>query len=232
MIQLLPFDSNLFGYSVGSLLWEETSKESLLLEEAKDFKLVYIFSDQALFFTHPHILQVDIKITFEKQLLPGNPVNGIFPFEKEHLLTITPEEREMLRYLALESGKFSRFRLDPRLTHDEFERLYRFWIDQAMISGNLLQAEKNKGMVSFSQKKEKGKIELIAVLPENQQMGWGKKLVQAAEHLLFERGVKTLQISTQESNLLAMHLYRNLGYQITEKTFVYHYWRGSQFITS
>lgn len=232
MIQLLPFDSNLFGYSVGSLLWDETCKESLLLEEAKDFKLVYIFSSQTLFFTHPHILEMNTKITFEKQLLPGNPLKEILSFQKEHFLDMTPEERKMLRFLALESGKFSRFRLDPRLTHEEFERLYHFWIDEAMISGNLLLADKQEGMVSFSQKKEKGKIELIAVHPDFRQMGWGKKLVQAAEHLLFERGAKTLQISTQESNLPAIHLYKNLGYQITDKTFVYHYWRGSQFITS
>ncbi|SDC83431.1 Ribosomal protein S18 acetylase RimI [Algoriphagus faecimaris] len=226
MIEFLPFDTQLFDYPVGSIHWRPDFTEERFIESSKDFKLVYIFSDSPISFSNRGIRHVDTKVTFEKELKATSPQESIRGPLAKGFDEFSPEELETLRFLALESGLYSRFKQDPRLIHDEFERLYYLWIKQAILSGNLLLGENLEGMITFSQKNEMGRIGLVAVHPNHRQQGWGKKLILASEHVLFDQGVKTLQIPTQEANLPAMRLYKNLGYRIVEKSYVYHFWRG------
>lgn len=225
MIQFLPFDSKLFKYSVGSVIWESAFTENQLIDSAKEFQLVYIFSDVPISFLNDEIIYVDTKITFEKELKPITiPENIIFP-SSQNKSAFSSKDLESIRFLALESGLFSRFKVDQRLSNNEFECLYTLWIDQAISSGEFLSGKNLEGIITFSQNAEVGKIGLVAVNNNYRQKGWGKKLVQAVEFLLYRNGAKILQIPTQESNVPAKSLYEKLGYQVVEKRFVYHYWR-------
>ena len=117
--------------------------------------------------------------------------------------------------------------MDPRLSSHEFERLYKIWIDSSLSKGDLLTADSMQGMVTYSVSDRIGKIGLIAVHPDYRSQGWGKKLICSVENRLFKDGIDTLLIPTQEANKAAMALYSKMGYEISEKVFVYHYWRGS-----
>ena len=224
MIDPLSFDTQLFGYPVGAVNWQASYTERKFLQAVKDFKLVYLFSDHPLSFSSSEILSVDVKILFEKELITGPFVEGIQIFSKKNPLSLNQNKRELVRFLALESGAYSRFKTDPRLVNNEFERLYACWIEQSIVQNELITGSKFEGMITYSIQDKLAKIGLVAVHPDHRQKGWGKKLVSATEYFLSEKGVEKLQIPTQESNHSARKLYESLGYQIVKRTYIYHYW--------
>ena len=226
MITVLPFDSDLFGFPVGKMPWTPEDDERKFLAETSSFQLVYIFSPNPISFTSKQIIHVDTKLTFFKGL--NNPRSG----EEITLLSRNPKALENfkfvdhLQFLALESGSFSRFKTDPRLQKGEFEKLYRLWIQKAISIGNVLIAPEMAGMITFDINEETAQIGLIAVDPEHRRKSWGKKLVLAAEKEAFAQGAKTMLIPTQEANIPAVRLYSELGYQLKEQTFIYHFWKS------
>ncbi|PZX47653.1 GNAT family N-acetyltransferase [Algoriphagus chordae] len=219
MISTLPFDSNLFNYPVGKTSLGELWDEHEFLEEARDYQLVYIFSETALVITNPAIQLVDTKLTFQKSLEPLSK-----PIEIQHFECSLLEEE--LFDLAFLSGKYSRFKTDSRLQNLEFDKLYRLWIKNAFEKNQVIVAPENTGMVTYSIEKELGRIGLIAVSEKCQGQGLGKKLVKAAEFLCLHKGAKYLQIPTQEANIPACRLYTSLGYEPAEKSYVYHWWKS------
>ncbi|WP_297337953.1 GNAT family N-acetyltransferase [Algoriphagus sp.] len=225
MISSLDFDTRLFGYPVGAVDWEADCKETDFLRAVKDFKLVYVFSEVPLSFANPQFLPVDVKVLFEKELNFSQAVDGVQVFSQENPVSLSQQEKEALRFLALESGVYSRFKTDPRLVNEKFEKLYELWIDQALTKNELIIGTHLEGMITYRIQEKTGKIGLFAVQPNHRQKGWGKKLVSAAEHYLGEKGIKKLQIPTQESNQSAMGLYQKIGYQVVRKTYIYHYWK-------
>lgn len=225
LIQTLSFDSELFGYTVGKVNWGSFINEESFLEEASDFQLAYIFSEQELSFSSPNIFHVDTKVIFGKKLIMEENIPGISTFEGYIQKYGEKEALETLQFLALESGQYSRFKVDPRLNSQEFEKLYKLWIDKAISQGNVLVAENLAGMVTFDEKEWFAQIGLIAVHPEHRRKSWGRNLIQAAEHEVFKRGFGLLKIPTQAANLPAMNLYNDMGYSVSEKTWIYHYWR-------
>ncbi|MFC3415171.1 GNAT family N-acetyltransferase [Algoriphagus hitonicola] len=232
MINPLSFDTQLFGYPVGAVDWQSSFNEEDFLQAVSDFKLVYLFSDNPLSFSSSQIRPVDVKIVFKKDLSPGPSMEGIRTFSKENPMNPSQQEKDLLRFLALESGAYSRFKTDPRLTNNEFEKLYELWIEQAISTNALIIGHEFEGMITYSKQNDTGKIGLVAVHPDHRQKGWGKKLVYASEKHLFEKGIKKLEIPTQESNYLAMKLYERMGYQIVKKTYIYHYWSDKPLIST
>ncbi|WP_339698797.1 GNAT family N-acetyltransferase [Algoriphagus aquimarinus] len=163
---------------------------------------------------------VDIKMTFEKQINNPAEIPEIMPYQR-------PLSKE-LQGLAFESGAYSRYKLDTRLVQGEFEKLYRIWIKKAWESNSVLEAPDLQGMVTYSVEDKAAKVGLIAVSKQSQGKGWGKKLMKAAEAKAFSLGAKTIEVSTQESNIPACKLYESLGYKLAEKVYIYHWWRTSK----
>ncbi|NVJ86790.1 MAG: GNAT family N-acetyltransferase [Algoriphagus sp.] len=225
-IQKLSFDSELFGYPVGKVRWNSSMTEEEFLIEAKDYQLVYILSEKPIQFSSTQILPVDIKILFEKELSENWNEEEVVPIQKFRDRTAERSIHDSLLFLGLESGKFSRFNLDPRLTSKEFEKLYELWIEKALDSGNILVAPDLAGMVTFEEKENFAEIGLVAVHPNHRRKSWGRKLIQAVELEIFNRGISKLKIPTQQSNIPAMNLYEHIGYSIAEKIWVYHFWRN------
>jgi len=213
----LPFDSQLFNYPVGKIIIGDDPKEEELQEFAQEYQLLYLFSKTPLTFNNPNLHLVDTKIIFEKSLENVNEV----PEVSFYAGPLT-KEVEDLAYL---SGKYSRFRTDPRLQNEEFEKLYKIWISKAFEGNHILSPSNLEGLVTFGVENEKASIGLIAVAEQYQGRGWGKKLVQAAEWHANKSGAVTMQIPTQENNLPACKLYRSLGYKVVERDYVYHYWK-------
>jgi ribosomal protein S18 acetylase RimI-like enzyme len=123
----------------------------------------------------------------------------------------------------LESGQFSRFKLDARLAQGEFQKLYKLWVLKAWENQNLVVSEDFSGFVSYSTNAIFAQIGLIAVDATHQRKGIGKLLVQSAEEKARSEGAELMQIATQAANMPACQLYEKLGYEVVERSYVYHF---------
>lgn len=226
MITPLPFDSDLFGYPVARKLWSQGDDEDQFLEQARQFQLVYIFSSTPISFVSPRLRHVDTKLSFIKALENSHVPEGISLLGKDSSLLQDASIVQILQFLALESGTYSRFKTDPRLRQGEFEKLYQLWIQKAMSEGNILMAPEMAGMVTFDIKGPHAQIGLIAVHPDHRRKSWGKNLVFAAEAQAVIQGAVSMLIPTQEENSPAVKLYTDLGYELKERTFIYHFWKS------
>ncbi len=219
MIEALPFDSSLFGYRVGKAKVSQSWDEKDFLEKSVDFQLVYLFSDSELNFRSEAIKLADVRATFAKDLeRPSSEYFGIARFKGEL--------NQQLSELALESGVYSRFKLDTRLAKGEFEKLYRLWIQKAWERQEILCSSDQEALVTVSVENSLANIGLLAVSPKHRRKGWGTRLVRSAEVFGWKNGARRMTISTQESNLAACELYQNQGYTLDQKSYIYHFWRS------
>src|SRR5690606_17133240 len=176
----LPFDSSLFGYPVSKCLVGENWDESLFLQQARDHRLVYLFSKRPIEALSQKIALADVRLTFVKELDSSSEMDfGISPYAgglSDQLMT-----------LALESGAFSRFKTDPGFVGEEYQKLYRLWISKALDQEEVLVADDLAGFVTCHTSERESSIGLIAVDSRQRGMGWGKRLVKAAENFAYER---------------------------------------------
>lgn len=181
--------------------------------------MVYIFSESPLDISDSSIQLVDTKIIFRKPITLSKEIPS-------DIATYSGEMKETLLTLSIESGVYSRYKLDLRLRQEEFEKLYKIWIQKAWESKSILEAPDMQGMVTYSVEGKSAKIGLIAVSKESQGKGWGKKLMKAAEAKASTLGAKSIEVSTQEANTRACRLYESLGYKLAEKVYIYHWWKS------
>ena len=134
-IEKLAWDSGFFGYPIGKLqiaTFEELDN-TLFESIARPFQLVYVFSSVPL---RSNLLKhVDTKTTLSQTLgdaikLEDDPyvcsfVNGVHSYEN-------------LEQLALESGVYSRFKVDTNFKSNEYERLYTKWIQNSVKDLSLI----------------------------------------------------------------------------------------------
>lgn len=219
-ISFLPFDSQLFGYPVGKVEISDDWNEELFLEESRFYRLIYIFSGKKQEINSKRILQMDNTITFEKDLEDVG-------FDVVKYSKYTGDWDSRLLDLAFESGKYSRFKTDPRLSNGEFQNLYHFWIQRDFENKNLFVAGEFQGFASFNLFENYGKISLIAVEEKSRGRGIGKNLLKSIESYAFQNQSSKLIISTQKSNSAAGQLYESLGYSLMNETFIYHCWNPS-----
>ena len=150
-IQLLDWDSNFFGYKVGKLNLSKTDFINLNKIETKSFDLIYLFVeqniDEYLFYQCRGELQ-DIKIEFAKHVnFKDNNLSETVNITIKPIVILTDE----LFHLVLESGVFSRFKQDKNFVNNEFERLYRAWIDKSINdrNGKVIGAFINDELIGF-----------------------------------------------------------------------------------
>ncbi len=232
-IEKLNWDTDLFGYNVGKIVIQDDDSldlENLLTAENDNFRLIYIFSEKKLYIPQLNILETDQKIILEKTLhvddVQFDKINDCVTF------ICGVNDYSSLESLALESGKYSRFKIDEKFNHSEFEKLYKQWIVKSVkkeISEEVFVYFVNKiisGFITVSSDKKIGTVGLIAVSPEHQGKGIGSRLLQCAETYFLKKGISILQVSTQKRNEMAMRLYLKNGFKIKNLTYIYHYWKN------
>ena len=231
-IKHLEWDSTFFGFKVAKIE-SNTSSELLSVELRKlikqDYSLVYYFTKEKISSSNS-ILSifngklVDKKITYFKKL---TGVNNIDPTE---ILKYSGEEEfDKLMELVIQSGEYSRFRIDERIASDKFKSLYRLWFMNS-IQKNKMRAvylygkTRKKGFISLSKKIDRASIELLAVDNEFRGMGIGHKLILTAENWAIDQGLKYLQVVTQKDNMNACKFYENRKFLLDKMDYVYHFW--------
>jgi len=230
-IEHLEWDSVFFEKKIGRILAENTCNLENILDEAKNtgYQLIYAFGNRN-FFVDVGILKqfnghlADRKVVYEKKI--EHAVNET-PFVSEYNSIELTAELEELAYI---SGEYSRFKTDKNLQDKDFYRMYKIWIENSvkhLIADNVFVVTEDnnvKGMVTLKIDNEKGKIGLIAVSPDTQGKGYGKKLISACENKLLNKGIYKIEVPTQADNKQACSFYEKCGFQISEIINIYHFW--------
>ena len=227
----LDWDSDFFNYTVGRIILNENQSIDIteFLLKCKDYTLVYIFSKIRL--NNNLFKLVDEKVVLDQELslIKEELTSEFFTIKSFHKSNHNHKE---INRLAIESGAFSRFKIDKNFKSGEFKKLYSRWIALS-IEGKLafdiiIAADKNESIIGFVTLNKKSEsvvdIGLVAVSEEHRGKGIGKKLLHYSINKSIELGFKEIQVITQFNNTQAMKLYESVGFKIKEKTFVYHYW--------
>jgi len=217
LINYLPFDADLFGYHVGKTIISSDWDETVFLEKAKLYELVYLFSNTKIEMQNPGIQFIETKVFFEKELKESYQVKSVQAYFEGGLA-------RQLVDMALQSGTHSRFKLDPGFISDEFEKLYRKWIQTAFEENIILLYTNANGMITVNIEKLTARIGLFAVDSKYQRKGIGADLLVAAESYAINNGAKSMKITTQANNEEACRLYTKMGYEVEAVSYVYHYW--------
>ncbi len=137
-----------------------------------------------------------------------------------------PEDIADVTAIARQAFRLSRFRA-PWYQPDDSARFYAMWAEKAVLGtfdhlclwtddeqGNGL------GFVTLRRLSEdEVRIGLLAVRPECQGQGAGKKLMAAAKKWCAEQGVSRLYVATQTGNLAALNLYLASGGKVARTAY-------------
>jgi dTDP-4-amino-4,6-dideoxy-D-galactose acyltransferase len=231
----LPWDSALFGFPVARISPDVV--HGGLLEHAigalrsEGVQLAYVSvpwsdADATAALTLVGAWCVDRKVRFRKEAITSRqPPPGIESVVG-HPCTADLEQ------LALVSGTYSRFRADPRIAPEVFEKLYVAWMHRSMageIARDVLVIHEGSscvGMVTVAESDggSTGTIGLIAVADGHRGQGHGKRLMLGAEAWCAARGLTAMEVVTQMQNVAACGLYAACGYEIVGDEAVFHLW--------
>lgn len=226
-INTLIWDTEFFGFSIGKLSFKE--KENVFdikkfLNKAKDYKLVYVFSDFNLS-NISELKLVDEKVLFHKTIVSKTIDPGIIEYDVEN------HDYNQLLDLALVSGINSRFKIDENFSSNEYEKLYKKWLDKSIDIENetkvLLESINNKitGLVTVDKTNDDvATIGLLAVNGEFRGRNIASRLLNHVESSLEKNAFKFLEVATQKNNLPAMNLYQKNNFKIKKHTYIYHFW--------
>lgn len=226
MIKKLEWDTAFFGYRVGQFLVKTGEKVDVqnLLNEAENYKLVYVISDDKINSFFKGLKLVDTKTTFVKQEL--TKADGV----DFNLVDYLPGQDEKLQKLALQSGVYSRFRIDPNFVNKEFEKLYQKWLADSVnkiVADNVIIFNEHgecNGFITVKFQNEFAQIGLIAVDEKSRGNGVGLALLNYVNNLAINNGLDKIKVVTQLENMAAMKLYEKAGYSIESKKYIYHLW--------
>jgi dTDP-4-amino-4,6-dideoxy-D-galactose acyltransferase len=231
-IEYLKWDSEFFGYQIGKVKMKDFHSEQYkkLLEFLKKsaWKLIYVYpldqiSKNTL--TAFKIPLVDTKVTFEKlDNFSLKSIKNIKSYDSN-------DEYEAIEKLALQSGKYSRFKTDINFSNNEFIRLYTEWIKKSIskeIATDIIVYKidnKIKGIITYKITPDQEIIiGLIAVNKEDHSKGIGKMLMSSLENIAFQKKLKKINVYTQFENKQALAFYQTCGYTIIEQQEIYHLW--------
>jgi dTDP-4-amino-4,6-dideoxy-D-galactose acyltransferase len=229
-IELLNYDSKLFGYPIGNLyINKETSfNERIILEKIKKkYKLIYIISEYPIKTNCISFKHADNKVIFVKNMVneTKNQKCSCSPYQYNEY------DYDSLRKLAFECGKYSRFRTDTNFINNEYEKLYDKWIKESVSKTRAMEVlvyrrfSKITGFITIVDRGNNiAQIELLAVNPEYQGKGIGSRLIRDAEDFVKLRGFIKMQVATQHVNKNAIILYKKNGYEIQTILYRYHFW--------
>ena len=229
-IRKLGWDSHFFGFPIGYIFIDkEPSSNFSKILNSEVYTLIQINSKHFInIISETHSLSYsEVKTVFSKNLSEISDVDiEIIDFEE------APLEENLLYDLAYESGKYSRYKQDHNISETKFKELYQLWIKNSINKSfadkiyYIKENDKILGFVTFKIKQEEAQIGLIAVLPNSQGKGFGKNLLKKVENFCLENNVKTLHIPTQLENITACNFYTKLGYEISEKIIIKHFWKN------
>lgn len=228
-IKYLEWDSSFFGYPIGKLeIKSSTDLDfSNFLREASNYRLVYIFSKEIIFYKNFNL--VDKKVVYIQKNISSFERNG----SKNKIQSFNSKFHDLNQLLALtlESGKYSRFNLDANFNNKEYSKLYTEWIKNS-IKGKLafdilvcVEAEQMLGFTTIGKKSENlADIGLVAVDKKARGKGIATDLINKTIERAADENYPNIQVVTQANNIPATKLYSKTNFVLKEQINIYHYW--------
>jgi len=231
MIEYLKWDSEFFGLTIGKIsnpsLSTEEFSETINMARNHGYQLLYIFFSEisytANLIENSGAIFVDEKVTFRKKV---PDLSSALPFQ---VLSYAGAINQTLKNLAIESGKYSRFKSDKNLCH-KFSDLYEAWMVNSLnktMADETLVAKINDnivGMVTLKKNDITGKIGIIAVDEKYRGQGIGTALLNAADNWYINEVLTYAEVVTQRANKPACYLYERNNYHVHHVEFIFHYY--------
>jgi len=238
-IKYLDWDSSFFGYKIGAseILPEFSYSDFLAVVEqaqAAGYKLVYLKSTDTISFLNKE------KAANYKLILADERLTYIMPIERTAAFAAvapnvqkyqaTAPDKQLIN-LALQSGAYSRFAIDPNFKNQEYKKLYTAWItriltkeipEEIWVSTDSDNNLVGFGTVGFDQ--QEAYMGLMAINENNRQTGIAHSFIQTARIRAAQAACTTLRMVTQKANLPACRLYEKSGFVLSKTEYLYHLW--------
>jgi GNAT superfamily N-acetyltransferase len=221
------WDSSFFNINIGYSALNEGDTM-----EPNSFDLVYVFSKVPL---NTYVSnQVDVKITFQYNL--SDFKGGPFILRDGFCITDydpAVDDYETIKNLAISSGAFSRFKQDKRIGTGNFEALYATWIEKNLTCNedDVIVVKKGSAIIAFVSVRydivsNVAIIDLVAVHENYRGQGIGPLLLTFLINRCKSTNFKKINVATQEQNRSAIALYKKIGFEMTDRIYVYHIWKN------
>lgn len=222
-INRLDWDSDFFNIEVGEIT--VASNAEIDVDAANGFDLIVIrqHEDNAILIPNFENNFQETKVVFSKKLSNATEKSDVIDYDEKSIPNTS------LYPLAFESGKYSRFKLDNHFTENQFQSLYKKWIDNSLNKQfadkvfYIMESNSVCGFVTVKKHTGFASIGLIAVSENQQGKGYGFQLLEKAEQYCIFQSIFELRIPTQTANLPACNFYYKQGYTIFEETIIKHY---------
>ena len=223
-IKKLDWESTFFGFEIAKIEFFKSSNIEQIpkIISQSPFLLVQLFSKVDLS-TFLKLNPIDIKLIYSKKLPKNRSFENIF------IKSANVDLDGSLAKLAKEAGKYSRFKKD-KILNLKFEKMYELWMNKSLkreLANEVLihQNEKINGMITAKKKNDEAKIGLIAVKSDMKNNGIGTQLLKGIENWSVDLNLKSISIATQQENLKACAFYEKNNFIVSEKIYIYHFWK-------
>lgn len=233
-IDYLTWDSSFFEKKVGKIQLNSSSdiEASTLFDLGKTqgYDLIYGFLNLQQI-SSPHYFDKFRDWYVTTNILYSISINE-HPFGLDPCIrtVFTEKDTSALLSLGIEAGHSSRFKIDGRFPNGSFEKLYHTWVTNSLdkiIADEVFIYEDGAGILGFVTIKLNetvATIGLIAVDANARGQRIGAKLMDAVFAYCQNKGIDTLQVSTQLENLGANNFYKQQGFAPLSQTAIYHFW--------
>lgn len=232
-VRRLKWDSAFFGFEVGYM-----EPKNGLCTDVLDFDLVYLESDipeysKKFDFNDLKLLKENFVNTYtEEKVLFSKRLNVLTePCSMNQFKEYTHMDTE-IKDLVIQSGKYSRYNLDPKFPHFLFESMYIKWLEKSLDSpdiktiGLLSSRGESIGVVIVNLTDPLvGKIDIIAINQEYRGKNIGRVLLDITDKVIYDSGRRIVDVVTQSCNASAMRFYQKNGFTIKESKYIYHLWK-------
>ncbi|MDX2002623.1 MAG: GNAT family N-acetyltransferase [Chitinophagales bacterium] len=233
-IQHLSWDSDFFGFKVGSLRTPSlTATDMQAIQEVgtkENYRLLYLVvcpvNETAVEIAEKNgAFLANTKIIYRSgiQLVHGPISANIRPYDPLN------DDYVFLLELAYQSGVYSRFRLDKQIPETKFREMYQSWTQNSVnhrIADKVLVYDDNglKGFVTVKNGPEAASIGLLGVDKHSRGMGIGGKLCDAVRKVALQHHLNYVTVPTQLENGPACTFYQKNGFEEYHREQILHLW--------
>lgn len=227
-LESLPWDSSFFGYSVGRI----EADEFFSFDEAdwSAYDVIYIMSDPANQELRQRIVATGARLYDEKVTFLKRPsIVKVSKSVRSYRPSVLNEYDEVVE-IGVQSGVYSRFKMDNRFGPDAFRKLYQIWMRNSIerrIAREVFiyqDGVKPEGVITLGEKNGRADIGILAVDEASRGKQIGQQLIRAAEAFCLEHTYEHLQVVTQLANETACRFYEKCGFSIDTIINVHHWW--------
>jgi dTDP-4-amino-4,6-dideoxy-D-galactose acyltransferase len=234
-IEILDWDTDFFGFRIArakATSLTASMAETLLAEcESNSVRCLYFLADSADVGTIELLERTgfelkDVRLT----LIQKAPALGATAAAVD-IRPATAGDLDLLRRIARESHRDTRFFADKQFSRRRCGDLYDTWIQKSCTSGYadiVLVAEVEGNAAGYITCKmvgpQIGQIGLLAVAAQRRGGGTGQRLIHGALGWFVEQGASEVITITQGGNIAAVRAYERCGFLAERMQLWFHRW--------